>query len=397
VSKQIPLATITTLILSACCSTLSQGATSLNVPNAASAPLESTALSANPVNTPDISTAISSVLSAATSSVTALPERVLSAASAPSATKPLTKTNKPVAKVIAKPVARPIKKPATPAITVKPAKPATKTTTHTATVHQRPVEHNDTQNATFNRPYVAFGEQFTPIQNPSNFRQRGEATWYSKSHQGLPTINGEIYDVYGMTAAHPTLPIPSYAKVINMMNHKSVVVRINDRGPFDYNKKIIELSFSAANKLGMVGNSNRQVEIVGLESETPITTKPKAPITFNFAPERTSTKATTKPIAKATVKPTVKTAAKSAAPIASNIEAGIYLQLGAFKSVDAAQKFMQKVRDQLGKTAYPLTSGLQEKLQRVRIGPYPSADEAHRAAEDMATPLGFKPLVKQVN
>jgi rare lipoprotein A len=246
--------------------------------------------------------------------------------------------------------------------------------------------------AAFNRPYLAFGEQYVPLATSSNFYQRGEATWYSKTHQGQPTINNEIYDVYGMTAGHPTLPIPSYARVTNLSNHKSVVVRINDRGPFNYNKKIIELSFSAANKIGMVGSSNRQVEVVGLESDTPAPIKTRPPITFNLTPERGPAKSTKPP-----VKLSTKIVAQKSTPPATPSDAGIYLQLGAFKTATAAQSFKQKMDGVLGQTAYPLTNALQDKLHRVRIGPYPSQDAARRAAEEMVKPLGFKPIVKQVN
>lgn len=226
------------------------------------------------------------------------------------------------------------------------------------------------------------GETYTPLHDATSLRQRGEATWYNKSQQGLPTINGEIYDVYGMTAAHPTLPIPSYARVTNLANRKSVVVRINDRGPFEPTRKIIELSFAAANKLGMVGNSSRKVEIVGLEGETPNLTKSN--ISFHLMRERQTTK------------PAV-TAPPSVKAVAPTLAAGVYLQLGAFKTTQAADAFANKARTQFGALPYPLTNTVQNKLHCVWVGPYPSAEAAQQAAEEMSKSLGFKPLLKKVN
>lgn len=238
---------------------------------------------------------------------------------------------------------------------------------------------------TFNLPYAVNGESYTPLHDPTTLRQRGEATWYNKSQQGLPTINGEIYDVYGMTAAHATLPIPSYARVTNLLNRKSVVVRINDRGPFESTRKVIELSFAAANKLGMVGSSSRKVEIIGLESEVPSLVKPKVNISFHLMRERQVAKpvvAAPKPI------PTK--------PAVSTVAAGVYLQLGAFKTTQAAESFADKARTQLGAIPYPLTNTIQSNLHCVRIGPYPSPEAAQQAADEMSKQIGFKPLLKKV-
>jgi rare lipoprotein A len=92
------------------------------------------------------------------------------------------------------------------------------------------------------------------------FTQRGIASWYGKKFHGQKTSSGETYDMYKMTAAHPTLPIPSYARVTNLSNGRSVVVRINDRGPF-HNSRIIDLSYAAAYKLGYIGVGSTQVQI----------------------------------------------------------------------------------------------------------------------------------------
>jgi rare lipoprotein A len=111
-----------------------------------------------------------------------------------------------------------------------------------------------------NNPYTVFGKQYVPAKAVRPFKQRGVASWYGKRFHGQPTSSGERYDMYKMTAAHPTLPIPSYARVTNLNNGRSVVVRINDRGPF-HSGRIIDLSYAAAAKLGYVSAGSTQVEV----------------------------------------------------------------------------------------------------------------------------------------
>jgi peptidoglycan lytic transglycosylase len=114
-----------------------------------------------------------------------------------------------------------------------------------------------------NRPYEAMGKKYVPMTTVQPFRQQGLASWYGKRYHGQKTSSGETYDMYAMTAAHPTLPIPSYARVTNVANGKSVVVRINDRGPFK-SERVIDVSYVAAYKLGFVqaGQARVQVESV---------------------------------------------------------------------------------------------------------------------------------------
>jgi rare lipoprotein A len=102
-----------------------------------------------------------------------------------------------------------------------------------------------------NKPYEALGREYVPITDDRPFAERGLASWYGRKFQGLPTSSGEPYDMYAMTAAHPTLPIPSYARVRNPANGREVVVRINDRGPFRPGR-IIDLSYTAALKLDLL-------------------------------------------------------------------------------------------------------------------------------------------------
>jgi len=111
-----------------------------------------------------------------------------------------------------------------------------------------------------NRPYEAMGKKYTPLTSVQPFRQSGRASWYGKRYHGNKTSSGEIYDMYAMSAAHPTLPIPSYVRVTHAANGKSVVVRINDRGPF-HAGRVIDLSYVAAHKLGFVQAGSAEVVV----------------------------------------------------------------------------------------------------------------------------------------
>ena len=111
-----------------------------------------------------------------------------------------------------------------------------------------------------NTPYSALGRKYVPYTSLKAYRERGVATWYGRKFQGKRTASGERYDMYAMSAAHTILPIPSYARVTNLANGRSVVVRINDRGPF-HADRIIDLSYAAAYKLGYVGAGSAKVEV----------------------------------------------------------------------------------------------------------------------------------------
>jgi rare lipoprotein A len=111
-----------------------------------------------------------------------------------------------------------------------------------------------------NRPYEALGRRYVPLTSVQRFRQSGLASWYGKRYHGQKTSSGETYDMYAMSAAHPTLPIPSYVRVTNLANGRSVVVRVNDRGPFK-SERVIDLSYVAAYKLGFIQAGQARVEV----------------------------------------------------------------------------------------------------------------------------------------
>ena len=111
-----------------------------------------------------------------------------------------------------------------------------------------------------NRPYVALGRNYTPLAGDPPLRQRGLASWYGRQFHGNRTSSGELYDLFAMSAAHPTMPIPSYARVTNLKTGASVIVRVNDRGPFK-DDRIIDLSYAAATRLGYIATGTAEVQV----------------------------------------------------------------------------------------------------------------------------------------
>ncbi len=233
-----------------------------------------------------------------------------------------------------------------------------------------------------NRPYSALGKTYTPLTEAGNYKVRGIASWYGKKFHGQNTSSGEPYDMYGMNVAHPTLPIPSYARVTNVANKKSVVVRINDRGPF-LRERVIDLSYTAAHKLGIIGSGSGEVEVESIIPDA-------QPATSIYSE---SVKSEPLPPAE-----TVAEAASASAPVATASSApiasgNVYLQLGAFKSPEAAESFMARMRSELGDAGNQLSLFVKDGLTRVHLGPYGSADEARNSAEGIKGRLGFKPLI----
>lgn len=116
-------------------------------------------------------------------------------------------------------------------------------------------------------PYTVLGETYYLLPAPQGYKEQGGASWYGLKFHGHQTSNGEVYSIYGMTAAHKTLPIPSYVKVTNIANNRSVIVRINDRGPF-HKGRIIDLSYAAATKLGYINEGTAQVIVEAIDPKT---------------------------------------------------------------------------------------------------------------------------------
>ncbi|MDD2699867.1 MAG: septal ring lytic transglycosylase RlpA family protein [Sideroxydans sp.] len=225
-----------------------------------------------------------------------------------------------------------------------------------------------------NRPYSALGKTYTPLQTTGSYKERGIASWYGKKFHGQRTSIGDTYDMYGMTAAHPTLPVPSYARVTNLANGKSVIVRVNDRGPFLHDR-IIDLSYAAAYKLGYVNNGSAEVEVesIAVDGSAPVAAVVTAPIVK------------TESVAAETVMPVMP----------PDVAGKVYLQLGAFKEKQGAESFLSRMRAELGDTGKNIILLRASGINRIQLGPYADSEEARRAANVLAGRLGFKPFVSK--
>ena len=232
-----------------------------------------------------------------------------------------------------------------------------------------------------NRPYTVFGETYTPVVDTQPFRQRGVASWYGRKFQGQKTASGEPYDMFKMTAAHKTLPIPSYVKVTNLANGKSVVVRINDRGPFHSNR-IIDLSYAAASRLGIAAKGSGLVEIERV---------------FEPPREKEDAAAASPPAAREAPPATVAAAAPQASAPAPGTgdPPGLWIQLAAFSSAEAADAFRDKAAREMPWIAEPVQVVKSDGYARVRLGPYRTREEAEAIAAKVRESLGYAPAIVQ--
>jgi len=117
--------------------------------------------------------------------------------------------------------------------------------------------------------YVVYGKRYHTLSSSKGYKEQGMASWYGTKFHGKRTSSGEPYDLYGMTAAHKTLPLPTYVEVTNLRNDRSVIVKVNDRGPF-HDDRLIDLSYTAAVKLGIVGHGTGHVEVTAIDTGTPL-------------------------------------------------------------------------------------------------------------------------------
>ncbi|HEX4985857.1 MAG TPA: septal ring lytic transglycosylase RlpA family protein [Burkholderiales bacterium] len=219
------------------------------------------------------------------------------------------------------------------------------------------------------RPYSVLGHAYTPYTQLTPYKARGIASWYGKRYHGRKTSIGETYDMYAMSAAHTILPLPSYARVTNLANGRSVVVRVNDRGPF-HEDRLIDLSWLAAQRLGLLGRGSGMVEVEAIIPDAGTPPAPAAPAPAAAPP-----------------------VAVPDSPAVAAEPGGIYVQLGAFSVAQNADAFLDKIRLDV-----PWLSGATNvykngKLYRVHAGPYTSREEADRVAQRVQRELGFKAIV----
>ncbi len=250
-----------------------------------------------------------------------------------------------------------------------------------------------------NKPYIALGNSYTPMTEFQPYKKRGIASWYGKRYHGQKTSAGEIYDMYGMTGAHPILPIPSYVRVTNPENQKSVIVRINDRGPF-HSDRLIDLSYAASYKLRLSGKGSGIVDVEAIDAKKYLQNS-----STDLADKETTT-ANVPSVVVEPLKPTqssepvrIENSDANNAPVINQEKlnsvpvAGVFVQVGAFKSVDNAGLLSKKIMAQNLVENAPVNSWYNQGIYRVRIGPYANRTEAEVIAAKVKKALGVNTYI----
>tara|TARA_R110002110_G_scaffold40864_3_gene130330 strand:- start:1090 stop:1809 length:720 start_codon:yes stop_codon:yes gene_type:complete len=207
-------------------------------------------------------------------------------------------------------------------------------------------------------PYKVFGKQYWVLDTNEGYREQGIASWYGKKFHGHKTSNGEVYDMYGMSAAHKSLQLPSFVRITNLDNDKQVVVRVNDRGPF-HDERLIDLSYAAAYKLEMLQQGTARVEIEVLNG--------------------------------ASLRPAAAALASVTAPQKVALElSSRFIQVGAFSSWSSAQSVKTRVGLLLREQRVSISrSAAQAVLYRVRIGPLPAQGATVETLQSQLLAAGF--------
>jgi len=260
------------------------------------------------------------------------------------------------------------------------------------------------------------GRRYAVLPSANGYVERGVASWYGTEFHGLRTSTGEPYDMFAMTAAHKTLPLPCYARITNLSNGRSVVVRINDRGPFVANR-IVDLSYSAATRLDMIRSGTAFVELDVLNPAAPTLTASmpvnvpaaqaasvgvssvpamSAPPVAAAANPTPPGAAVTAPAALATgASAAVPVAAPLAAPVAAPVAApaaaptgSLYIQVGAYARVENAAGAVRRLRAAGFENVVTLAPDAHQPLQRVRIGPIASVQQFDTTIDRLGA-LGF--------
>jgi rare lipoprotein A len=285
--------------------------------------------------------------------------------------------------------------PATPAAKAEPFRNIYRMEKDTAPLQQRDVDYMAIPDAVprteprgkygNKSPYSVNGRTYRVLESARGYRAEGMASWYGEKFHGHRTSSFEPYDMYAMTAAHTTLPIPSYVRVTNLDNGRAVIVRVNDRGPF-HRGRIIDLSWAAAQRLGYANVGTARVRVETVEPEAEIVVAAAEPADEAQAPPAPAVALPGAPAAqlRATPPPEVHTASH-----------GFFVQLGAFAFPDAARSLAERARAAAGEPVSVLAG--EDTLHRVRVGPYEDRASAERIRDlllvaDLGTPaLVFVP------
>ena len=213
---------------------------------------------------------------------------------------------------------------------------------------KEPIPRSESLSKHGNKPYIVFGKSYHPLKDATGYSRKGIASWYGKKFHGRRTSNGEKYDMYAMSAAHKTLPLPSYVRVRNLDNNRSVIVRVNDRGPFLHNR-LIDLSYAAAHRLDIIRTGTGRVEVTAITSG-----------------QRYSDRARTETIGNT----------------AGNTGDRIYLQVGAFSSQENASNLSSSLQTKLDQTVFVQEGQIENgTVYRVRIGPMADIETGQALAD----------------
>lgn len=223
-------------------------------------------------------------------------------------------------------------------------------------------------------PYTVLGKTYYVMPSAMGYRQYGIASWYGKKFSGRTTSSQEPYDPFAMTAAHKTLPIPCYVRVTNLENGRSVIVRVNDRGPF-HDNRILDLSYAAAHKLGYADKGTARVLVEAIDPNVP------------------------QPAPTATTAPPATPPSNASSNAAATAPQHIYLQVGAFSDITTASR-LQKQLSNLVPVPVGIFSqddnGHSDNVHRVRVGPFASEETARLTADRIrAAGLGVPLLIRR--
>lgn len=244
-----------------------------------------------------------------------------------------------------------------------------------------------------NKPYTVLGRSYEPLVADVPWKQRGQASWYGQKFQGRRTASGELFSVYGMTAAHRTLPIPSYVRVRHVASGREVIVRVNDRGPF-HSSRVLDLSYAAAVKLGIVAMGSAEVELERLTFDDIRTGAWRRTEPGGVVPDP----ANDPPVA--VVAPPVSGGAFVAvpdvadpAPAYTPAAQGFWVQLAALGRRDGVEKLQQRVNAELSSLTPLLAVFKESALFRLQVGPYESREQAQGVARTVREVLALNPMV----
>lgn len=244
-----------------------------------------------------------------------------------------------------------------------------------------------------NKPYMALGQQYTPMTSYAPYKKQGVASWYGKRYHGKKTSTGEVYDMYAMSGAHTTLPLPSYVRVTNPANGNSVIVRINDRGPFKHDR-LVDLSYAAAYKLRLIGQGSGLVEVEAIDTSDVALQKLAASNKSQPVEAAAATISATKPIKATQTFP----AATNVNPLPANIPTdnninGYYVQAGAFKNEANGDLLQKKIQGLNLAENVGVANVYNNALYRVKLGPYASKKEADASAAIIRAQLNIPVIV----